>query len=60
MISRTNGLHVSDISDLDLVDRLSNGKVDLTYGSALDIFGGKGVEFEALVEADRKAKEASA
>ncbi|THH19769.1 hypothetical protein EW146_g1451 [Bondarzewia mesenterica] len=29
-----------DISDLDLVDRLSNGKIDLTYGSALDIFGG--------------------
>ncbi|KAH9943377.1 Phosphoribosylformimino-5-aminoimidazole carboxamide ribotide isomerase [Epithele typhae] len=28
------------ISDLSLVDRLSGGKVDLTYGSALDIFGG--------------------
>ena len=34
------------IQDLELVDRLSHGKVDLTIGSALDIFGGKGVTFE--------------
>ncbi|TKA78053.1 1-(5-phosphoribosyl)-5-[(5-phosphoribosylamino)methylideneamino] imidazole-4-carboxamide isomerase [Friedmanniomyces simplex] len=34
------------IQDLELVERLSNGKVDLTIGSALDIFGGKGVTFE--------------
>lgn len=32
-------------SDLDLVDKLSHGKVDLTYGSALDIFGGSLVKF---------------
>ncbi|KAF8524637.1 Phosphoribosylformimino-5-aminoimidazole carboxamide ribotide isomerase [Hysterangium stoloniferum] len=38
-----------DISDLDLVNRLSNGKVDLTYGSALDIFGGTLVKFSDLV-----------
>jgi phosphoribosylformimino-5-aminoimidazole carboxamide ribotide isomerase len=25
---------------LDFVDRISNGKVDLSIGSALDIFGG--------------------
>ncbi|KAF8914597.1 Phosphoribosylformimino-5-aminoimidazole carboxamide ribotide isomerase [Mucidula mucida] len=37
------------IEDLDLVDRLSNGRVDLTYGSALDIFGGTLVKFEELV-----------
>lgn len=35
-----------DVSDLALVDKLSNGKVDLTYGSALDIFGGRLVKFE--------------
>ncbi|KXS98269.1 hypothetical protein AC578_6286 [Pseudocercospora eumusae] len=35
-----------NISDLELVERLSGGKVDLTIGSALDIFGGKGVTFE--------------
>ena len=34
------------IDDLKLVESLSNGKVDLTIGSALDIFGGKGVTFE--------------
>lgn len=35
-----------NISDLELVERLSSGKIDLTIGSALDIFGGKGVKFE--------------
>lgn len=34
------------IADLKLVEKLSDGKVDLTIGSALDIFGGKGVKFE--------------
>uniref|UniRef100_A0A060THA9 1-(5-phosphoribosyl)-5-[(5-phosphoribosylamino)methylideneamino] imidazole-4-carboxamide isomerase n=1 Tax=Blastobotrys adeninivorans TaxID=409370 RepID=A0A060THA9_BLAAD len=29
-----------DVSDLQLVHDLSDGKVDLTFGSALDIFGG--------------------
>jgi len=38
------------ISDLQLVDRLSNGRVDLTYGSSLDIFGGRLVKFEDLVK----------
>jgi len=37
------------IDDLDLVHRLSGGKVDLTYGSSLDIFGGSLVVFEELV-----------
>lgn len=31
------------LQDLELVKHLSNGKVDLTIGSALDIFGGSGV-----------------
>ncbi|KAF8913896.1 Phosphoribosylformimino-5-aminoimidazole carboxamide ribotide isomerase [Gymnopilus junonius] len=39
-----------DISDLALVDRLSKGRVDLTYGSALDIFGGSRVKFDDLVK----------
>ena len=38
------------LGDLELVDRLSEGKVDLTFGSALDIFGGKGVTLEELVQ----------
>ncbi|GHJ88690.1 hypothetical protein NliqN6_5092 [Naganishia liquefaciens] len=39
-----------ELADLELVDRLSQGKVDLTYGSALDIFGGKTVKFDDLVK----------
>lgn len=38
------------LEDLDLVKRLSNGHVDLTIGSALDIFGGSGVTFEDCVK----------
>ncbi|KAJ7129674.1 Phosphoribosylformimino-5-aminoimidazole carboxamide ribotide isomerase [Mycena epipterygia] len=38
-----------DIKDLDLVNQLSRGKVDLTYGSSLDIFGGSLVVFDELV-----------
>lgn len=38
------------IQDLDTVKELSNGKVDLTYGSALDIFGGKLVKFDDLIQ----------
>jgi phosphoribosylformimino-5-aminoimidazole carboxamide ribotide isomerase len=37
------------IEDLKLVDDLSGGKVDLTIGSALDIFGGSGVKYEEAV-----------
>lgn len=38
------------IEDLELVKKLSHGKVDLTIGSALDIFGGSGVKFEDCVK----------
>lgn len=38
---------------MQLVDRLSHGKVDLTFGSALDIFGGSGVTLAALVAWNR-------
>jgi vacuolar-type H+-ATPase subunit E/Vma4 len=41
--------------DLALVERLSNGKVDLTYGSALDIFGGSQVKFDDLVAYNKRA-----
>lgn len=36
------------VDDLETVKRLSQGRVDLTIGSALDIFGG-GVKFEDCV-----------
>ena len=58
-IPTMTGVDVADLLDLALVDRLSNGKVDLTFGSSLDIFGGTGVKFDELVEADKVAKAAS-
>jgi len=42
-----------DLDDIRLVDKLSNGRVDLTFGSALDIFGGTGVTLEELVQWNR-------
>lgn len=38
------------VKDLDLVKDASGGKVDLTIGSALDIFGGSGATFDECVE----------
>jgi phosphoribosylformimino-5-aminoimidazole carboxamide ribotide isomerase len=43
----------SSISDLAEVTRLGHGKVDLTIGSALDIFGGSGVKYEDCVKFNR-------
>jgi phosphoribosylformimino-5-aminoimidazole carboxamide ribotide isomerase len=37
------------LKDLELVNSLSKGKVDLTIGSALDIFGGNGVTLEECI-----------
>lgn len=37
------------LDDLETVKRISQGCVDLTIGSALDIFGGEGVKFEDCV-----------
>lgn len=38
------------LEDLKRVDELSGGKVDLTIGSALDIFGGSGVTLKECIE----------
>lgn len=38
------------LEDLQLVEKLSAGKVDLTIGSALDIFGGSGVSLAQCIE----------
>ncbi len=37
------------LADLELVDRLSGGRIDLTIGSALDIFGGNGARYADCV-----------
>jgi len=41
------------LDDLKAVARLGRGKVDLTIGSALDIFGGTGVRYEDAVAFNR-------
>jgi phosphoribosylformimino-5-aminoimidazole carboxamide ribotide isomerase len=37
------------LSDLEDVTRIGGGRVDLTIGSALDIFGGSGVKYQDVV-----------
>ena len=42
-----------DLADLREVDRLSGGRVDLTFGSALDLFGGSQVRYADCVAWNR-------
>lgn len=44
----------STINDLELVQTLSAGNVDLTIGSALDIFGGSGASYSECVLFNRR------
>lgn len=43
-----------DLAELARVEDLSGGRVDLTFGSALDIFGGSGVRYADCVEWNRR------
>jgi phosphoribosylformimino-5-aminoimidazole carboxamide ribotide isomerase len=42
------------LEDLKRVSELSAGKVDLTIGSALDIFGGNGVTLDECIAWNRQ------
>lgn len=44
----------SSLADLEEVTRVGRGRVDLTIGSALDIFGGAGVKYADAVEFNRR------
>jgi len=44
-----------ELRDLEEVARAGAGRVDLTIGSALDIFGGSGVRYEEAVAFNRRA-----
>ena len=44
----------SSLRDLEQVTRVGKGRIDLTIGSALDIFGGSGVRYEEVVAWQRK------
>ena len=46
----------NSLADLETVTKLGGGKVDLTIGSALDIFGGSGVKYEDCVKFNRRRK----
>jgi len=45
------------LEDLELVTRAGKGRIDLTIGSALDIFGGTGVRYEDVVAFNRAQAE---
>jgi phosphoribosylformimino-5-aminoimidazole carboxamide ribotide isomerase len=49
----------NSLADLEDVTKLGQGKVDLTIGSALDIFGGSGVKYEDCVKFNRRQKKNS-
>jgi len=42
------------LADLETVTRAGGGRIDLTIGSALDIFGGKGVRYDDAVAFNRR------
>ena len=46
----------NSLADLEAVTRLGQGKVNLTIGSALDIFGGSGVKYIDCVKFNRRQK----
>jgi phosphoribosylformimino-5-aminoimidazole carboxamide ribotide isomerase len=46
----------SSLADLEEVTQLGGGKIDLTIGSALDIFGGRGVKYADCVAFNRDRK----
>lgn len=45
---------ISNQQDIDLIDSLGNGCIDFTVGSALDIFGGKGLRYHDLARRYRR------
>ena len=46
----------NSLADLETVENLGQGRVDLTIGSALDIFGGQGVRYADVVEFNRRVR----
>ena len=48
------------LEDLQRVQELSQGRIDLTFGSALDIFGGKGVKFDDCVAWNQQQQQQTA
>jgi phosphoribosylformimino-5-aminoimidazole carboxamide ribotide isomerase len=53
-IAATYAGGANSLADLEEVTRLGKGKIDLTIGSALDIFGGTGVRYADLVAFNKR------
>jgi phosphoribosylformimino-5-aminoimidazole carboxamide ribotide isomerase len=47
------------LADLEEVEQIGQGKIDLTIGSALDIFGGSGVTYDEVVAFNRRLRGAN-
>jgi phosphoribosylformimino-5-aminoimidazole carboxamide ribotide isomerase len=47
------------LADLEETTRLGKGRIDLTIGSALDIFGGNGVRYADVVAFNRRIRQAT-
>jgi phosphoribosylformimino-5-aminoimidazole carboxamide ribotide isomerase len=46
----------NSLADLEAVTRVGKGRIDLTIGSALDIFGGTGVKYDDAVAFNRRCQ----
>ena len=44
----------TQMTDLETIQRCSQGRIDVTVGSALDLFGGKTLAYKDLVEWNRR------
>ena len=55
-ISTTYAGGAKSLADLATVTRLGRGRIDLTIGSALDIFGGTGVKYADAVAYNQKSR----
>ena len=54
LIPTTYAGGAKSLADLEEVTRVSQGRIDLTIGSALDIFGGTGVKYDDVVAFNRR------
>jgi len=52
-VSMTYAGGVASMADVELIDELSNGTLDVTVGSSLDLFGGSGVAYDTLLSWNR-------
>ena len=50
---------VANLADMEVVQECSGGNVDVTVGSALDIFGGTGVSYQELVQWNQRGEQNS-